>query len=253
MADLTQLLSDAADPVGAGPDLVAITERAGALRRRASGAAVVVAAVVPFLVLDGGDGTEELRQADTPAGPETTATITATPSAPQIAPSPPTVRRSPGQGGVVPVPGGSPRLETRRAEPAPSGARPTGSERAAVPSPDPSPGGEEFPPAASCTLTTRDLQTDTERTCRFTATRNGGWQLTRGVGVFAGYDPGTYRVHVVRDGREVYDTDDIDTYDTEGNCDSEVIRPGDLVTLVLESNPNNYADVELAAGDGYGC
>lgn len=252
---MRELLADAAGPVEARPDLVAITERAGALRRRAvavraAAVATLVAAVVPFLLLllDAGDGTEQLRQADIPLRPEATATVTATPTTPQSAPSPPTASGPPGEGGGVPVPGGSPRIETRRPETAPSGDRPTASDRAAAPSPDPSPGGEEFSPAASCQLTTRDLQADTERTCRFTATRQGGWQLTRGVGVFAGYDPGSYRVHVVRNGQEVYDTDG-----TEWTCESEVIRTGDLVTLVLESNPNNYADVELAAGDGYGC
>lgn len=252
MADLTELLADAAGPVDAGPDLVAITDRARALRRqavalRSAGAAAVVAVVFPFLILDAGGGSEELRQAETPVGPEVTATATVTSPAPQIAPAPPAVGGSPVPGGVAPVPGG-PRIETRRPEPAPSEGRPTASDRAASAMPDPSPRDEDFPPAASCRLTTRDLQTDTERTCRFKATHDGGWKLTRGAAVFAGYDPGAYRVHVLRDGRQVYDTQG-----TDWTCDHDVIRPGDLVTLELASNPNHYEDVELAAGDGYGC
>jgi hypothetical protein len=32
-----------------------------------------------------------------------------------------------------------------------------------------------------------------------------------------------------------------------------VIRPGDQVTVSIETHPNNYEDLDLGAGVGYGC
>jgi hypothetical protein len=93
------------------------------------------------------------------------------------------------------------------------------------------------------------VQTSPEHVCRFTATASGGWSTTGGLAVFADYDPADVRVRVERGGRITYDS----AQSERAACADNVVRVGDRVTVTLTTHPNNYEDIDVGAGAGYGC
>jgi hypothetical protein len=110
---------------------------------------------------------------------------------------------------------------------------------------------QPYPAADSCRVSTLEDPITQTRTCRFTATAPGGWQLSRpvgGLGVFAGYAPANTMVRVVRAGMVVHQGE------RSAECRDGVIRRGDQVTVTIQQHSRTHVeDLDLAAGVGHGC
>jgi hypothetical protein len=235
--DIVELLRDTARDGTSAPDLAWLAQRARHLhvRQRAVQTLAVVAVLVAVpvaLTLPGRQDALEQLPATHP-----TASAPATPTTPE-----PALQPSPAGTGGYAAPAGSPEPISQPA------ARHT-SEASAGASTRPAPTAAGYTRAASCHVSTRDLSGGPTWACRFTATKPGGWQLTRGVAVFAGYDPATVRVTVERRGTMVYSTDGV-----QQDCTDGVVQPGDRVEVSIESRSASHVeDLDVGAGAGYGC
>lgn len=113
-----------------------------------------------------------------------------------------------------------------------------------VPTPS-STSGPGYSRAEACSVDNAGMAEGEVRSCRFTATRPGGWNL-RFVG-FAGTEP-MREVVVTRDGvATVYG------YGGNGWCEDAKIEPGDLVVVRLSDAGPSANLTTLGAGDGWGC
>ncbi|HVE99637.1 MAG TPA: hypothetical protein VNA12_10715 [Mycobacteriales bacterium] len=238
MPDISDLLSSAAPDVRSEPDLGALERRASALRRRQHvlRAAPALALVLLFsaLLLNRTPGApDELRETD--GGTVSTAPR---PGLPTVAPGMP----------VGPLPGrsGAPSREVtaESAEPlpapTPSGARSVS--RRTPPTPT------AYPPKRSCRVDTIGLPAGATRSCSFTATHDGGYRV---VAAHPGNDvAGDHWVDVTRNGKTTrYGNESA----VESHCGSDVIEPGDLVTVGVYRTAGNVMEFEMAAGEGYYC
>jgi hypothetical protein len=244
--DIAELLAAAARRPVTDVDVAAVARRGRVLRRRRQGgiavAALVALAVPAGLLASGGGSGGEDHLVPLPG-------VTSTPAIPTPAPD-----RTGGGTGVVPS------SETTRgpvadsASPlgAPPRTRSPGAGRTLDPtatptigaSTTPAAGADLYPVRRTCTVSTTRLAPGRSQTCRFTAAAAGGWKLTYNVGVFAGDYQTDVRI-VVRRGQRTW------TYDDD--CGSNLIRPGDRVTITIQQFDSGYADHTLTAGAGYSC
>lgn len=249
MPDIDELLRIAAREPSRGPDLPRVATRARTLRRRghvARGTVLVLAALiaVPLLRTEGRDDSPDLL--------EQLPTASATPApVPSLAPS----RGTDGSPlAVAPA--------SRAGSPSLSPAAPAQPSRAtATPKPEPEPTNAAtaapepketlrpgYPPADSCNVSTTDLTAGESRSCRFTATAEGGWRV-KNIVTAGNLHEDAAEVLVERDGR---------TYRYLGGrsptaCGNDVIEPGDIVTVTVRQTDRGYRDFDLAAGAPYDC
>lgn len=254
MPDISELLAAAARVPTTGPDLVRVERRATALRRRQQvvrgGVALAAALATVFVAQVGLAGPDALEQvpADRPTQnasvqPEPSPEPSAQPSPGVAAPGPPTdAVAAPAAVGPAAEPASPPSAET-----APSAAP------APAPEPAAGDGAPTYPAAASCRVDSAGLPPNEERTCRFTATRTGGWRFTVRDG--AGYISNTKAfVDVTRNGRTTrYGRDGTGRLSNSPQCGDDVVQPGDLVAVTVGQTDVGYFDIEVAAGAGYGC
>lgn len=259
MADLTDLLRLAGGESSTEPDLDAVADRAGALRRRErvlQVAAVVAAAVVVIPLLQLGGGPDALEQI--PAGPRpspTSAPVTPTPGLTSVPPASSgpddgTVGVSATDSSGVPVGAASPRpLSSSNRSTAPRRDDPRAQPSSTTNPQAPDPG--DFPQQASCQVSSTTLAPDQTATCRFTATRPGGWYFEPGFGTFYGVENETYSAEVLVDraGQVTRFAPDFDD-----RCRDAVVQPGDRVTVTIQqSRARAYNDFDTAAGEGFDC
>lgn len=111
-----------------------------------------------------------------------------------------------------------------------------------------------YPAAASCWVDNRDLGPSEQRSCRFTATAEGGTSR-RPYGDEASSPHG--QVFVTRYGTTtVHPVVGVHVFagDVEHGCEDLFIQPGDLVEVVLTNNPGGTREVEtIGAGHGWEC
>jgi hypothetical protein len=111
-----------------------------------------------------------------------------------------------------------------------------------------------YPAAASCSIDNRDLGPSEQRSCRFTATAEGG-ASRRPYGDEASSPHG--QVFVTRYGTTtVHPVHGFNVFagDVETGCENRFIQPGDLVEVVLTNNPGGTRSVEtIGAGQGWEC
>jgi hypothetical protein len=133
---------------------------------------------------------------------------------------------------------------------------------AVAPSPDNTPTHPGYPLASACAVDTTGLAPGGARSCRFTATKAGGWSASyypppAGSTPYGGYD--IYRdpsawLQVTHDGV----TKDYGT-DSYGNgCANAIILAGDLVEVDVYAPPPNTNAVpppryQAGAGNGWSC
>lgn len=243
MPDIHDLLRTAARGPQGAPDLPALERRAHSLRRRqqvvrTSVVLGVVVLLVPLVRGGVSGGSHALEQE--PAGRQTTSPTATATSVPRAG-----VTAAP----ATPLGSAAPAGSPAPARPGFSASRPSLSPRATASAPaDPSTSPTSgFPLAPSCQVSTTTLAPGQSATCRFTATRAGGYDVTFNAGV--GFvDQGSATVEVVRDGSGT----SYDAYHGAG-CADAVIRAGDLVTVTVQAGPGAYEDFTLAAGQGHGC
>jgi len=242
MHDISDLLQAAARDSRTGPDLQAVAVRARYLRRRqtvlrAGSLTAVVLLAVPLIDRGHGAALQQLHQDDVP-GTVSSAHPTSTPRANRnttthavrIVANP-----SPTPAGAQPTPGATSETRATLAPRSPGPAATSGA---------------GYPAASSCQVTTRDVASGPSWSCSFTATKTGGWRLTRGAAVFVGYTPATLHVRVQR-GQTITD---YDINKEAKDCADNVIRVGDRVLVSIESRSTSHVeDLELGAGVGYGC
>lgn len=248
MPDIAELLDLAARRPAVGPDLDAVSSRAASQRRsvavaRAGAAALVVAALVPFVLSP--DGPQSLSEVEVPAGPRPTTT--------QVVTGPPTGAPGPAPGIAAPVVTDAAVTPRPVPDRAPGRTPRATSEPTATTSPrpvaaPPAQGGAE--PAQSCEVTTAGLAPTLTATCAFTATRAGGYAATYALGAGTVNDEGN-TVTVTRQGQPpvVYDINE----NSSAGCRDAVIEPGDVVEVSVHQAERGYVELELGAGLGYGC
>lgn len=242
MPDLGALFYQAAREPQRPLDLDAVVTRGAALRRRrtagrATLALLVAASLVPVL-RPGGDALgREQQLAQEPATHPSASTAPPQADRPREAGhgAPPEAAEDGSRATVGPEPQQSPARV--RSSPAP--ARSSRPEAAPV-----APGDTTPPPRESCSVRSDDPPE--QRTCSFTATADGGYDLTRTVSAAYAGSEGT--VTVDRDGRRT--TYDVTTFDS---CRTGVIEPGDVVMVTLHDRPGFVRVVELGAGRLRGC
>jgi hypothetical protein len=242
MADLGDLLRDAARGPTAPLDVAAVRQRAVALQRRQQG--VVACAVLlllglslPMVVRQGGNGDSELRQVSptsTPTDPTASGEPGSTPDTggsapaqpgPSVAPEPSAGTSAGESGGPGPV------------NPQPSSTSPVSNPTDSA----------DFPPRSDCVITLQGVAPGQTVTCRFTATGRGGWAYGagNGPGVFAGYD-WDMQVTIRHNGVET-------SYGRNADCGTNTIEAGDQVTLMLKQFSQGYSDYTLSGGVGHSC
>lgn len=111
-----------------------------------------------------------------------------------------------------------------------------------VPGQDEPPRKVSYPAAESCSVDNAGLFTGETRSCRFTATRPGGWRfkLTTGVGT----PPYTF-VNVTRG--------DLSWTYTGHGCGDAVVEPGDRVDVSLTNDSAEVSVIKLGAGHNWDC
>ena len=132
--------------------------------------------------------------------------------------------------------------------------------RAGAPSPNNAPQHAAYPPASGCSVDATGLATGASRSCRFTATKAGGWWAgdpqTRPGSQLGGvsFKDSVVEVWVTRGSS----TTPYDTYGTPGyGCGDAIIEPGDLVEVDLKLGSGVSASsggrYEGGAGFGWSC
>lgn len=122
----------------------------------------------------------------------------------------------------------------------------------------------DYPAGTACSVDTYGLALGDQRRCRFTATVAGGWNLYQPTP----HPPSVAQlpdilVRVRRNGiattyrpQQVHDDGPAGGYTLEG-CDDAIIRPGDLVEVVIAQPHEVWMDLRtemgVGAGEGWGC
>jgi hypothetical protein len=86
------------------------------------------------------------------------------------------------------------------------------------------------------------------RSCRFTATADGGWRIKNNL-TTGTIEQDQAEVLVERDGKTSRYLGGMN----EEGCAGDVIEPGDIVTVTVRQTTLGYRDFDLAAGEGYDC
>ncbi|HVE75129.1 MAG TPA: hypothetical protein VNA30_08625 [Mycobacteriales bacterium] len=247
MPDVAELFANAARTPADGLDLNRVQRRAVALRRQQQavrGTVLVAAGLVVLVVTQVGRSAPDALEQIPADKPTPSSSVRSEPAAP--------ISRglaAPGSGikpagSLAPVRPNTTAAGTPAAQdkPAPAPAR----SQAAAPA-------AGYPPAASCKVDTMGLLPNEERTCRFTATREGGWRFEQRNG--AGYvNRAKAFVDVTRNGRTTrYGGDASGRLSGNVQCGTDVVQPGDLVTVTVGQTEVGYLDLEIGAGAGYRC
>ena len=237
MPEIGDLLGAAARPPRAALDLERWARRATTLRRREQGVAAfaaVLAVVLPvsFLAERGADG--ESRLIPAPLGSHSAVPTASTHPAPTLSGPPAPVGSAPtGGGGAIPMTGVTVTI----------GPAVTSSPGAAPATEQPA--DPEFPLRETCSVSTLGAKPGEAATCRFSAAAAGGWAATIHNG--AGYVNRVTTTVVVERGGHRY------TYGDDHHCGTDLIRPGDHVTISITQTDVGYYDASLEAGAGYSC
>lgn len=256
MADIAHLLAAAAPTHGGGPDLEAVEARAWVLRRRQQAARTggALAAVVVVGLAGVGLGNDGRRDTLVPvpdplaSAPSTGPSQARTTPSPESAAGPPGVARPASPlGASVPAPART--AATRLPAGTPTAGPGPGAPVPAPPPPSASAGPSTtgYPEAASCEVTSVGVLPDQEASCRFEATRAGGFAVayTSSAGV---QERERFSVTVTRAGQTT-------TYPrpTDQDCADGIIEVGDLVVVTLRTRSSAVTSFEVAAGEGFGC
>ncbi|HVE99392.1 MAG TPA: hypothetical protein VNA12_09450 [Mycobacteriales bacterium] len=240
MPDIVDLLNAAVPDIPSESDLDALARRAGELRRRQHALRALPAlAVVLALSL--------VAVNRIPGEPDRLTPIPATEGSLSASPQPLTATLAPPAGSrPTPQATGTPNVSTGTAPvPGPAVTRPAST----ASSPRPAPSPTAFPAAESCRVDISGLEAGQSRSCSFTATAEGGYNMRQTGEVAAVTVAGeNYRVDVTRGGRT-----STHGYDEYAPCKDAVVEPGDQVTVTVYKLKENVTDFQVGAGEGYNC